>query len=56
MHRIEIHSEAAEEIVRASQYYEERIEGLGDQFLDEIEEAISQITEFPRAWSAYQGV
>jgi hypothetical protein len=33
MCRIEIHDEAELEILSASQYYEERVRGLGEKFL-----------------------
>ncbi|MFQ5707330.1 MAG: type II toxin-antitoxin system RelE/ParE family toxin [bacterium] len=55
MHRIEIHHEAEKEIRAASQYYEKRVRGLGDQFLREIEDGFAQIQEFPMAWPVYQG-
>ncbi len=36
MHKIEFHDEADAELKAASQYYENRVEGLGDRFLDEM--------------------
>ncbi|MFQ5900996.1 MAG: type II toxin-antitoxin system RelE/ParE family toxin [Thermodesulfobacteriota bacterium] len=39
----------------ASRYYEERARGLGVEFLDEIEEGLTRIQQFPKAWSIYEG-
>ncbi len=36
------HPEAARELTSSIEYYEEKSEGLGADFLDEIEEAIAQ--------------
>jgi plasmid stabilization system protein ParE len=55
MHRIEIHHEAEQEIRAAAQYYEEKLRGLGNQFLDEIDDGLAQIRKFPMAWSLYEG-
>ena len=54
MHKIKIQSEAEEELLSASLYYEERVAGLGEEFLDGIEEAISKIRKYPLAWPVYE--
>ena len=54
MHRVEFHDEADHELKAASRYYENRVEGLGERFLDDIEEAIAKIKIFPMAWPVYE--
>ncbi len=46
MHRVKFHDEADHELKAASRYYENRVEGLGERFLDDIEEAIVKIKDF----------
>ena len=43
MHEIEFHKEADQEMKAAAAYYEERVTGLGGDFLDEIEQGLSRI-------------
>jgi len=42
MHRVKFHDEADHELKAASRYYENRVEGLGERFLDDIEEGHSK--------------
>jgi hypothetical protein len=53
MFEIKIHKDAELEIFNASQYYEKGKSGLGDEFLDELEDAISKMKKFPLAWPIY---
>jgi plasmid stabilization system protein ParE len=39
----------------AAAYYEAQEPGLGDAFLDDIEQALSSIQQFPQLWSVYNG-
>ena len=55
MYQVEFHDDADQEMKAASRYYEERVRGLGDEFLDEIEEGLTRIQQFPIAWSIYEG-
>ena len=55
MCQIEFHIDADEEMRDASRYYEERSRGLGDDFIDEIEQGLSRIQHFPMAWLIYEG-
>ena len=55
MYRIEFHHDADEEMKAAAAYYEERVKGLGSDFLDEIEQGLSRILQFPLGWSFYEG-
>ncbi|SRR6266511_6015920 len=55
MDEIAFHSDAAEEMRAAAAYYEAREQGLGDQFLDEVQEGLRRIQQFPRLWPIYEG-
>lgn len=44
------HPEATAEIGEAARYYEQRVTGLGAQFLDEIDEAVKTIRALPECW------
>lgn len=47
----QFHPEAREEYRQAAIYYEERRQGLGDHFIEQIELAIQQIVESPQRWA-----
>ncbi len=55
MREIEFHREAEEEMRAASRYYEQRVEGLGERFLDAVEDGLDQIKRSPLSWSVYEG-
>lgn len=55
MHAIEFHTDAAEEMQATAAYYEEQVRGLGQEFLDEIEQGLRRIQQFPLLWSIYEG-
>lgn len=38
------------EIREAAEYYDERVSGLGADFLDEMEAAVERMLQFPEAW------
>jgi plasmid stabilization system protein ParE len=44
---VEFHPAASEELVAASTFYEGRRPGLGDELLDEIEDACLLLSEYP---------
>ncbi|MCB1176035.1 MAG: type II toxin-antitoxin system RelE/ParE family toxin [Leptospiraceae bacterium] len=44
---------AKEDIKESYQYYEEQKEGLGAEFLDEVNEKIQEIVEKPEKYSKY---
>jgi len=54
MRQIEFHAAADVEMTENVRYYEERVQGLGEQFLDEIEEGLMRIQQFPYAWPTYE--
>ena len=45
--RFQYHPEAARELTRSIGYYEEKSEGLGTEFLDEVENVIARIQTHP---------
>jgi hypothetical protein len=44
------HPLATAEIGEAARYYEKRVNGLGTQFLDEVDEAVRGIAAMPKSW------
>lgn len=48
--RVRFHSAARAEAEAAIRWYEERSQGLGGDFLQEIERAVLVISESPGAW------
>lgn len=53
MRTIEIHPEASRELEEARAWYEISREGLGTQFVDEVDRAMEAIQESPETWSNY---
>ena len=45
-------SPALLEVSQAAEFYEERVAGLGADFLDEVDAAIDRILQFPEAWGS----
>lgn len=50
MKPVEYHPVAVEELIQAAEYYESRVEGLGERFLDGIDVAITDISSSPERW------
>ena len=44
---INFHSEARKEFFEAAEYYEEQVVGLGDNFIDEVENVLNVIKQQP---------
>ncbi|RJP59650.1 MAG: type II toxin-antitoxin system RelE/ParE family toxin [Deltaproteobacteria bacterium] len=55
MYEIEFHHYADEEMKAAAVYYEERVTGLGGDFLDEVKHGLDRIRQFPLLWPIYEG-
>lgn len=51
--KLEIHPEVYAELEEARLWYDEHAPGLGKEFLDEIERAVSTIQKAPEAWPIY---
>lgn len=47
--KIEFHPEAAEELLESTRFYEERVDGLGIDFLTAVEQTLTRIEQFPSA-------
>jgi len=47
MSRLIFHPEVAHEIKASYEWYEEQAQGLGEDFLEELEEAYTAILELP---------
>jgi hypothetical protein len=50
---VEFHPDAAEELALAATWYDERGEGLGSRFLDEVESATGHVDEQPDSGSPW---
>jgi hypothetical protein len=48
--RVIYHPEAAKELIEAAQFYEERVRGLGTEFLDAADRAVGVILNAPERW------
>ena len=47
--KVVFHPEAYEEMLESARFYETRSEGLGEDFLDAVEEVTRSIQQFPKA-------
>jgi plasmid stabilization system protein ParE len=54
LYNLKFHPDVASEISSAYSWYQKQAEGLGDDFLDELESAYQIITEFPHTWPLFQ--
>lgn len=48
------HESATDEMVATSKWYEEKAAGVGSQFLDAVEAAVSTLTEHPNLGAVWQ--
>jgi hypothetical protein len=53
--RIELHPRAESEIFEAACWYEDRRDGLGDQFLEAVSRAFDFLVEAPQVWRSWPG-
>jgi len=51
---LKFHPEVTGEISASYCWYQEQAEGLGDDFLNELESAYQAVAEFPEAWPLFQ--
>jgi len=49
--KVIFHPEASEEKLESARFYETRVEGLGADFLEAVEQATDRILQFPQAAS-----
>ncbi|MEW5766627.1 MAG: type II toxin-antitoxin system RelE/ParE family toxin [bacterium] len=52
---VEYHSQAKAEIQEAIKWYDDKVEGLGLEFLFEVRYAESKIIQAPEMWPTYEG-
>ena len=50
MKPVEYHPLAFEELIDSAEYYEAQVERLGESFLDEVEQAVVDVSESPERW------
>jgi toxin ParE1/3/4 len=53
--RLELHPEARAELRRAALWYEERRQGLGDEFISAISASLDQVSDAPESYPAWLG-
>jgi plasmid stabilization system protein ParE len=53
--RVIYHDDARFELFEAAGWYDDKLPGLGDQFLDEIEVAVREIKSHPQRFSIVEG-
>lgn len=49
MKQITFHEDARAELAEASHYYEDRVPGLGQALIDDVEKGVKEILEHPNA-------
>jgi plasmid stabilization system protein ParE len=49
------HPAAEVELVATARFYEQKVSGLGAQFLEEFDESIAKILEAPERWRIVRG-
>ncbi len=55
MRNVVFHPFAEQELVDAAAYYEEQNQGLGLEYLSEVERAVNLLTRYPEAGSVFRG-
>lgn len=53
--KLAFHPEAEADMAEASSFYDQRTEGLGSDFLDEVWRAFERIETAPEAWPRLEG-
>ncbi len=54
MPELQFHPDIVSEVKSSFFWYQEQANGLGDDFLEELETAYQAITELPRTWPLFQ--
>ena len=54
MMALQFHPEVSSEIKASYTWYQQQTEGLGDDFLNELETAYQAIIELPHTWPRFQ--
>jgi len=53
--RVELHPEARAEVRAAALWYDERRPGLGDQFVERVNEVLQRLEEAPASYPVWSG-
>lgn len=53
--RVELHPDARAEVRAAALWYEERRSGLGDRFIERVNEALERLERFPGIYPIWPG-
>ena len=54
MNEIEFHPDVATDIKESFDWYQKQADGLGDDFLNELESAYQAVSELPGTWPKFQ--
>ncbi len=54
MRQLSFHPDIANEVKGSFVWYEEQLQGLGNQFLNELEDGYTAISNFPDTWATFQ--
>jgi len=54
MNEIEFHPDVATDIKESFDWYQKQADGLGDDFLNELESAYQAVSELPNTWPKFQ--
>jgi len=52
--QLEFHPEVTNDIKGSYLWYEDKLQGLGDRFLNELEDGYTAIQNFPDTWANFQ--
>jgi hypothetical protein len=53
MRKVELHPEVFSELEQSRAWYDEQARGLGQEFLDEVDQAMMAIEQRPQSWPNY---
>lgn len=53
--RVVYHPAAVEDLTEAAQFYDSRVPGLGTEFLEEVDQAVSRIANSPARYAIVRG-
>lgn len=54
MPKLIFHPEVSREVKASYNWYQEKVDGLGEDFMNELESAYQAIIEFPQTWPKFQ--
>jgi len=54
--QLEFHPEVTNDIKGSYLWYEDKLEGLGNRFLSELEDGYTSIQNFPDTWANFQSL